>query len=104
MKTATSPLDIVTASRFDGITSRELGKETKTHHGSASAALSNLHKSGTIVRLSLKRNGQSVYVLPKYAKNRATVSRRSSLDSVIAFLLENDFAEAAQFLNEEYPR
>lgn len=104
MNTATSPLEIVTASRVDGVTSRELGKATKTHHGSASAALSNLHKSGTIVRLSLKRNGQSVYVLPKYAKNRPTVSRRSSLDSVIALLLDNGFNEAAQFLNEEYPR
>jgi hypothetical protein len=45
-----------------------------------------------------------VYVLPKYAKNRPTVSRRSSLDSVIALLLDNGFNEAAQFLNEEYPR
>jgi hypothetical protein len=104
MKTATSPLDIVAASRFDGVTSRELGKQMRTHHGASSGALSALHKDGQIVRLADKRNGQSIYVLPKFARNRTTINRRSMLDSVIAFLLDNDYADAAQFLNEEYPR
>ena len=61
-----------------GITWKELGRELGLHHGQASGALSNLHRSDLIVRLIDRRERCGVYVLPMYANGRETVSHRSN--------------------------
>lgn len=47
-----------------GVTWRELAATYGIHHGQASSALSNLHRSGAIVRLAETRDRCGVYVTP----------------------------------------
>jgi len=47
------------------------------HHGSASSALSNLHRTGMIVRLAQRRGGSGIYVLPQHAEGRETKPYRA---------------------------
>jgi DNA-binding MarR family transcriptional regulator len=61
-----------------GCTWKELADKMGTHHGTASGALSNLHKSKEIARLTDKRGGSSIYVLPNYINGRKYVAYRSS--------------------------
>jgi hypothetical protein len=55
-----------------GLTWRELADILDVHHGAASGALSVLHKDGRIARLSHRRGGSKVYVLPEYVAGRVT--------------------------------
>lgn len=55
-----------------GVTWAEVADGAKTHHGTASSALTNLHKAGVIVRLAEKRGKSAVYVLPEFAASRDT--------------------------------
>lgn len=55
-----------------GITWRELSDKTGEHHGTASGALSVLHKDGIIERLTETRDKCKVYVLPEYVDERET--------------------------------
>lgn len=57
---------------FHGVTWTELGDATGWHHGTASGALSVLHKEGRIKRLTERRNRCKVYALPEYVGDRAT--------------------------------
>jgi hypothetical protein len=50
-----------------GLTVHDIRRDTGWHHGQASAALSNLHKAGKIVRLAQVRDGCKVYLMPEYA-------------------------------------
>lgn len=61
-----------------GYTSAELRNIMKQHHGKVSGALSNLHRSGSIVRLREKRGRSGIYVLPKHVDGRETVPVRSN--------------------------
>ena len=58
--------------RERGMTWKELADITGWHHGTASGALSVLHKAGRIARLTEKRNKCRVYVLPEYVNGRDT--------------------------------
>lgn len=53
-----------------GITWRELAERTGWHHGQASGALSNLHRSGLAVRLAERRHRCGVYVAPEHVQGR----------------------------------
>jgi hypothetical protein len=53
-----------------GLTWKELAYLEGWHHGQASGALSNLHKAGSIARLSERRDRCKVYVLPEYVNGR----------------------------------
>jgi hypothetical protein len=55
-----------------GVTWGEVAEGALTHHGTASSALTNLHKAGVIVRLKQKRGKSAVYVLPEFAASRET--------------------------------
>jgi hypothetical protein len=55
-----------------GITWKELADKTGWHHGTASGALSVLHKDGKIARLTMKRDKCRVYVLPEHVYGRET--------------------------------
>lgn len=55
-----------------GVTWKELADATGWHHGTASGALSVLHKDGHLARLAESRNRCRVYVLPEYVAGRPT--------------------------------
>jgi len=61
-----------------GITWKELSDLTATHHGSASGALSVLHKAGRISRLKETRNDCKVYVMNSWVDNRETEEHRGN--------------------------
>jgi hypothetical protein len=60
------------ARRAYGLTWKELADSLGVHHGAASGVLSTLHKAGRIARLSERRHGCKVYVLPEYTNGRRT--------------------------------
>lgn len=51
------------------------------HHGSISSALTNLHRSGDLARLSTVRGGCKVYVLTGYIDGRTTETPSTSKDA-----------------------
>ena len=55
-----------------GLTWNELAYHYGWHHGQASGALSNMHKTGHIMRLKETRNKSHVYVLPEWVMFRDT--------------------------------
>lgn len=61
-----------------GLTWKELGDLTGWHHGQASGALSNLHRTGDLTRLKQRRNGCGIYVVPAYVNGRDEVPHRSN--------------------------
>lgn len=54
-----------------GMTVAELRERTGLHHGQASSALTNLHRSNRIDRLTETRDRCKVYVLPQHVNARA---------------------------------
>jgi hypothetical protein len=64
--------EVVRLGGLDGATWREVGEALSVHHGSASGALSNLHKAGKVERLKERRGGASIYVLPHAVNGRET--------------------------------
>lgn len=67
---------------FHGGTWREIADYLELHHGQASAALSVLHKTGHIMRLSSTRGAgkhrSGVYVLPEYVMGREVKPHREN--------------------------
>lgn len=61
-----------------GRTWKELAHDLGVHHGTASGALSALHKVKEVARLEDKRGGCSIYVLPRYIKGRKHLPYRSN--------------------------
>lgn len=55
-----------------GITVSEVRHTLRLHHGQASSALSNLHRTGHLARLAERRNGCFVYVVPEQVCDRPT--------------------------------
>lgn len=56
----------------NGLTWQELSTATGWHHGTSSGALSVLHKTGTIHRLTQTRNRCKIYVHPNHTNGRPT--------------------------------
>lgn len=61
-----------------GFTVRELRETLQVHHGSASGALSTLHKNGDLARLSETRMRNKVYVTPRHVNGRDTETQGRS--------------------------
>lgn len=69
-------LALLGAADRTGMTWREVVEaEPSWHHGQASGALSTLHKTGHIARLTERRNRCSVYVLPEHVDERETAEQ-----------------------------
>lgn len=86
----------------DGLTWKELSDLTGWHHGTASGALSVLHKAKIIDRLSQTRNRCQIYVLPDFVEGRVTHHYRPNastrilleiLDEIEGDLLEGHIAK-----------
>lgn len=65
--------------RNHGATWKELSEATGWHHGTASGALSVLHKTGHIARLRESRSRCKIYVLPQYVGGRDTEPHRGNM-------------------------
>ena len=65
-------MNLLEAKAETGLTWNELAFHYGWHHGQASGALSNLHKSGHISRLHETRDNSHVYVLPEWIMFRPT--------------------------------
>lgn len=65
-------LGILSLAGYDGATWKDIAGMTGWHHGTASGALSVLHKEGMIVRLSELKDRCKIYVLPDYTGGRET--------------------------------
>lgn len=57
---------------YTGLTWAEVADRMGWHHGTASGALSVLHKEGLIARLAVSRDRCRIYVLPEYVGDRPT--------------------------------
>lgn len=76
-----SVLHAVAAAGISGVTVAELRDLfTGNHHGSISSALTNLHRSGRIMRLSDTRNRCKIYVLPEFLNHREFEAPKQSID------------------------
>lgn len=84
----------------NGMTCGELERVMNAGHGAISAALSVLHRDGTLVRLTERRNRQQVYVMPGYAsadRERAPFRPRfnvNRLSEAEVGMMENRVREA----------
>lgn len=63
-------LELVQATDQRGVTVAEIMDTLGIGHGQASSALSHLHRTEEAKRLKERRNGQEIYVLPKYVGER----------------------------------
>lgn len=72
-----------------GLTVTELIALTGWHHGSASAALSTLHRSGAVARLNEKRDGHAVYVAPLLVGDRPVKKPESHQQSMVDRMAEH---------------
>lgn len=63
---------MLSIAKHDGLTWAEVADLTGWHHGTASGALSVLHKENRIMRLTHRRNKCKIYVLPEYVAARQT--------------------------------
>ena len=62
----------VAARHAHGMTVKEVRTSLGLHHGQASSALTNLHRVGSLARLTERRDGCFVYVLTDYVVGRET--------------------------------
>lgn len=62
--------NLVSNSKHRGLTVSEVQQALRIGHGSASGALTRLHRAGHIVRLAHKRNGQQVYMVEAFSAGR----------------------------------
>ena len=63
---------LVLATKSYGMTWKELSDQTGWHHGTASGALSVLHKAGFLERLTDRRNKCAIYVGVESVNGRST--------------------------------
>jgi hypothetical protein len=77
----------------DGVTVKDLRTRFGWHHGSASSVLSELHRDQMVERLTEKRDGCLLYVLPNQVWGRDTrpygSSSRTDLLADMAALIES---------------
>lgn len=95
-------LGLVNSRGRSGMTWHELADATGTHHGTASAMLSTLHRAGGLARLEEKRGRSSVYVAPEFVDGRPTVDHRPNasarllaevLDAIAADLEARNYSQ-----------
>ena len=90
-------LQLISLSTHNGLTWKELADAMGWHHGTASGALSVLHKEGLISRLSERRNKCAVYVANEFVNGRETQQHKPNVSArlLVEILdeLESDLAQ-----------
>jgi DNA-binding MarR family transcriptional regulator len=74
-------MDLLEEARIEGLTWRELSDRTGWHHGTASGALSVLHKEGLIARLEERRDRCQIYVLPEFVLGREVTNYQPNVSA-----------------------
>ena len=83
----TNTLEALIRAGVDGLTWKELADIYGWHHGTASGALSVLHKTGLIARLAESRNRCKIYVDIDWVQSRDVESHGVSKVAKIADIL-----------------
>lgn len=85
-------LSLLKLAQDKGLTWNELADTFGWHHGTASGALSVLHKAGHIARLKERRNRCAVYVALDYINNREIEHHKPNVSSrlLVEILTEID--------------
>lgn len=91
--------EIVRLGGLHGATWKEVATALNCHHGSASGALSNLHKIGKVERLKDRRGGAAIYVLPHAVNGRETA--RFGRSRPPAEMTKQEFEDALAKANGE---
>jgi hypothetical protein len=91
-------LELIGATETVGMTWHELTQLTGWHHGLASGALSVLHKTGHLARVTERRNRCQIYVLPQYVNGRETAKHGRKSDAETIAELRAQLAEAHRLL------
>lgn len=76
-------LGLLRRAGIDGLTWKELSEQTGWHHGTASGALSVLHKDGQIARLAERREKCQIYVLRENVLGRDTADYQPNVSARI---------------------
>lgn len=76
-------LEAVRLAGIDGLTWQELSERTGWHHGTASGALSVLHRDRRLARLSERRGRCQIYVLPENILGRPTADYQPNVSARI---------------------
>jgi DNA-binding MarR family transcriptional regulator len=76
-------LGLLRRAGIDGLTWRDLSEQTGWHHGTASGALSVLHKDGQIARLSERRDKCQIYVSRENVLGRPTSDHQPNVSARI---------------------
>lgn len=63
-------LQAITQAGRDGMTVSEIEERYGWHHGQSSSALTHLHRADHVCRITERRNGQEIYILPMYLGER----------------------------------
>lgn len=79
----------------DGLTTSEAVELLGMSAGTVSGQLSGMNRTGMAARLNDRRNGQSVYVLPRYVNGRETIPFRGHKTEAPAPVVESDEVRAA---------
>lgn len=76
-------LGLLRRAGIDGLTWRDLSDQTGWHHGTASGALSVLHRDGQIARLSERRDKCQIYVTRENILGRPTADYQPNVSARI---------------------
>ena len=90
----TRTMAIIEAAGPNGITWTELGQQTGWHHGTASGALSVLHKADQIKRLIERRGRCQIYVTPQNVNGREVAPYKPNTANEQIEELRKELAEA----------
>ena len=74
-------LGLLRRAGIDGLTWRDLSEQTGWHHGTASGALSVLHRDGQIARLSERRTKCQIYVTRDNVLGRPTADYQPNVSA-----------------------
>lgn len=72
-------IEMLKTKKEQGLTWKELSDIANWHHGESSGALSVLHKTGHIARITETRGRSQVYVLPEYVNGRELAAYRPNV-------------------------
>ncbi len=103
-KSQSTVLRLLTEAKQEGMTVAEIRTATEMHHGTASGALTELHKGGLIARLSAKRDRCKVYVMPHCVGSRESEAPKGTKAGLAARVLSAEISDdgSVRYDNENF--
>lgn len=98
--------DLIAAAGRSGMTDKEVQAALNVGHGASSGTLTRLHRAAHIARLTRRRNGNEVYVLPEHVNGRETQPYRPNSGKTAAArakALEEAITEAQDLIDRGSP-